>query len=225
MDREVQMTPELIKSVSDKFSLEIVFILDLTGANIREITGLDQCINLLVLNLSHNKISRIRGLATCIELVTLDLSFNEIGKIEGLRTLAKLEKLDLSSNRISNLSGINDLQVLPKLRCLNFQQFDLNDSNPICSQADYRSNVLSLLPQIISLDSHRKKVNVILREDLSKYEVSLKGVKLNMDNKPWISGSFMKEDKFSIEDNEIKSLIRECKSLLSKGDSILNGVR
>ena len=219
------MSNELIKSVTDKFCLEIVFILDLTGAGIREITCLEQCINLLHLNLSHNRINRIRGINTCIDLVFLDLSYNEIPKIEGLRALTKLEKLDLSSNRINTLTNLNELQALAKLRNLSFQQFDFNDSNPICRDHDYRSNVFSILSQITSLDGHRKKSSVISKDDFSKYEVNTKDIKLNMDSKPWVSQFPAKEEKLNIDDTEFKSLIRECKSLLNKGDQILANVR
>lgn len=219
------MSPELIKSVSDKFCLEIVFILDLAGAGIREICSLELCTNLMHLNLSHNRINRIRGLAACTELVLLDLSHNEIVKIEGLRGLVKLERLDLSANKIASLVGINELQPFAKLRGLSFQSFGFNEVNPICRDNDYRSNVLSLLPQLTSLDGHRKKIPVMPKEDFSKYEVSLKDVKLNMDNKPWVSVLSMKEEKGLIDDAEIKSAIRECRSLLNKGDQILAGVR
>jgi Leucine-rich repeat len=225
MDRDVQLTPELIKSVSDKFSLEIIFILDLTGAGVREITNIDLCINLLHLNLSHNKISRIRGVGACTELVLLDLSCNDIGKIEGLRTLSKLERLDLSGNKIASLNGINDIQSLPKLRCLNFQQFDFTDQNPVCRESNYRENVFNSMLQIASLDGHRKKSNVISRQDLSKYEVNTKSIKLNIDNKPWVGPYASKEDRFVADDSEIKSLLKECKSILTKGDQILSNVR
>ena len=225
MEREVQLSPELIKSVTDKFCLEIVFILDLAGAGIREICSLDQCINLLHLNLSHNKISRIRGLNACTDLVFLDLSYNEIAKIEGLRTLTKLEKLDLSSNKITSLAGLNEVQGLTKLKCLSFQQFNLNDSNPVCRENDYRSTVFSGLPQIISLDGHRKKLVIIAKDDWAKYEINSKGIKLNMDNKPWVGNFLVKDEKYAVDDSEIKSLMRECRSILNKGDQILANVR
>ena len=216
---EVQMTSELIKSVADKFCLEIVFILDLAGAGIR------QCINLMHLNLSHNRINRIRGLSSCVELVFLDLSNNEIPKVEGLRGLVMLERLDLSANKISTLVGINDLQGLPRLRGLSFQTFGFNDTNPICRDGDYRSNLLSLLPQITSLDGQRKKSPFVNKEDFSKYETNSKDIRLNMDNRPWVGPVTFKEEKNTVDDSEVKSAIRECKSLLLKGDQILAGLR
>jgi hypothetical protein len=225
MDREVQLSYELIKSVSDKFSLDIVFILDLAGAGIREICNLELCVNLLHLNLSHNKILKIRGLQTCVELVFVDLSFNQISKIEGFRGLNKLERLDLSSNKITSLSGIAEFQSMPKLRCLSFQGFDFQDSNPVCRDSEYRSSIYATLPNLVSLDGHRKKVGVLAPEDFSKYEMSLKGVKLNMDNKPWVQPFPVLEGKVGLDDNELKSMIRECKSLLAKGDGILGGVK
>ena len=225
MDREVQLSYELIKSVSDKFSLEIVFILDLTGAGVREIANLDLCVNLLHLNLSHNKISKIRGLQTCIELVLIDLSFNQISKIEGFRGLSKLERLDLSANKITSLSGLAEFQSMPKLRCLSFQGFDMQDSNPVCRDSEYRNSVAATLPNLTSLDGHRKKLGLLVSEDLSKYETSLKGVKLNMDNKPWVQPFPVLESKLVVDDNELKSMIRECRSLLGRGDSILGGIK
>lgn len=225
MDRDVQLSYELIKSVSDKFSVEIVFILDLTGIGIREISNLDLCINLLHLNLSHNRILRIRGLQTLTELVLIDLSFNQISKIEGFRGLNKLEKIDLSSNKISTLSGLVEFQPMIKLRCLSFQTFDMQDTNPLCRDSEYRNAVFSTLPGLISLDGHRKKSGVLVGEDYSKYEMSSKSVKLNMDNKPWVQETGTVDKRVLIDDSELKSLFRECRSLLSKGENILGGVK
>lgn len=225
MDREVQLTYELVKSISDKFSLEIVFILDLTGIGLKEISSLDLCINLLHLNLSHNRLTRIRGIQTLSDLVLIDLSFNQITKIEGFRGLNKLEKIDLSSNKIATLSGLVEFQPMTKLRCLSFQSFDFQDTNPLCRDPEYRNAVFSTLPGLVSLDGHRKKSGVLAAEDCSKYEISLKGVKLNMDNKPWVNDSGVSDKKVVVDDGELKSLFRESRSLLSKGENILGGVK
>lgn len=226
MDREAQLTPEIIKAAADRFSLEIVFILDMPATGIREIKNLEACINLMHLNLSNNRITRMKGLEACVEITYLDLSYNQIQKIEGLRSLVKLEKLELQGNRINNMNNISELTGLTKLRHILLQNFDFSDPNIICAEAGYRDAILQILPALRSLDGHRRHLPMLQRGELTKYEINLSVGKINLDNKPWVDTSKLTIDGFSkAEDNDIKSLIRECKSLLATGDDILRGVR
>ncbi|CAG9335431.1 unnamed protein product [Blepharisma stoltei] len=225
MEREAQLTPELIKAASDRFSLDIVFILDLPAAGIREIKNLEGCVNLLHLNLSNNRISRIKGLEACVELTYIDLSYNQISKIEGLRACVKLEKLELQGNRINNMNGISELQPLAKLRHLSFQNYDFSDPNIICAEAGYRDAILGLLTGLRSLDGHRKHLPMLERGELSKYEINVNVGKVHLDTKPWINGDRVFGEMPRIDDTELKNLIKECKFMLSSGDEILKRVK
>ena len=78
MENETRMTEEMIKALTEKFSLATVFILEMPRMNIKEIASLEKCENMLHLNLSNNAISRIRGLQKCVALEWLNLSGNQI---------------------------------------------------------------------------------------------------------------------------------------------------
>jgi internalin A len=95
MEQEIRMTEEMIKAITEKFSLATVFVLELPRFAIRDINALDGCINLLHLNLSQNQITKIKGLQKCINLEWLVLAQNKIMTIEGLAGCAKLKRLEI----------------------------------------------------------------------------------------------------------------------------------
>ena len=89
--------------------------LDLTGNEIIDIGDLSGLKNLKTLTLSENKIDKISGLSGLSNLTQLDLNYNEIEEISGLSELSNLEYLNLDNNKIievSNLSGLKNLKGL-----------------------------------------------------------------------------------------------------------------
>ncbi len=80
-----------------------------------DLTGLEQCVNILTLSLVNNQIADIGALASLTKLEDLNLSQNQISEIDALADLTGLWNLNLRDNQIGDidpLSGLTDLQYL-----------------------------------------------------------------------------------------------------------------
>ncbi|XP_053459141.1 leucine-rich repeat-containing protein 9 isoform X4 [Nycticebus coucang] len=124
--------------------------LTIVAQDIKEISGLETCVQLKELWIAECCIEKIGGLQECRNLEKLYLYYNKISKIENLEKLIKLQVLWLNHNTIKNIEGLqalknlNDLNLAGNLissigRCLdpNEQLERLNLSgNQICSFKD-----------------------------------------------------------------------------------------
>jgi Leucine-rich repeat (LRR) protein len=89
--------------------------LELSGYNIRDLSGLEFCTNIVTLDLSNNLIHDITHVGYLHLLEELDLSFNQISQIDVLSELEYLKILDLSFNQIKDirsLLGLNHLEYV-----------------------------------------------------------------------------------------------------------------
>lgn len=225
MEKTTTLSPDVIKAVTDKFSLEIVFILELQSAGIKDLAGIEQCTNLLHLILSHNKITRIRHLTNCCSLVHLDLSYNQLVKIEGLGQCLKLERIDLQGNRINSFSSTTEVSNLPSLRILYLQEYNFTGNNPICREEGYRQIVFDSIASLQALDGHRKHLPVLVHENYSQYDSGLSEADVRIDNTPWVKAGKLPRDRVSFKDEELDSLLRDCSTLLSRGNKILESIQ
>ncbi|XP_008581575.1 PREDICTED: leucine-rich repeat-containing protein 9-like [Galeopterus variegatus] len=121
--------------------------LTIVAQDIKEISGLETCLQLKELWIAECCIEKIGGLQECRNLEKLYLYYNKISKIENLEKLIKLEVLWLNHNTIKSIEGLQTLKNLSDLnlagnfistigRCLdpNEQLEKLNLSgNQICS--------------------------------------------------------------------------------------------
>ena len=83
--------------------LKNVYVLEVDGKGIRDLTGLEKCKNLAQLKLSHNEIADVKPLKDLTNLQSLDLSKNKISDVAPLAGLTKLQYLELSDNQISKV--------------------------------------------------------------------------------------------------------------------------
>ncbi|XP_035117929.2 leucine-rich repeat-containing protein 9 isoform X2 [Callithrix jacchus] len=90
--------------------------LTIVAQDIKEISGLETCLQLKELWITECCIEKIEGLQECRNLEKLYLYFNKISKIENLEKLIKLKVLWLNHNTIKNIEG---LQTLKNLKDLN----------------------------------------------------------------------------------------------------------
>lgn len=81
-------------------------------AGIKDLTGLENAVNLLYLTLSENQISDISPLTGLTQLISLDLRNNQIGDISPLTQLTNLIILYLSQNRIADIRPLSQLAEL-----------------------------------------------------------------------------------------------------------------
>ncbi|KAG8431499.1 hypothetical protein GDO86_018535 [Hymenochirus boettgeri] len=107
------------------------------------------------INLSYNTLTDLRGFRDVVDkllvepsnLSWIDLSFNDLSAIDSVLTSYRsLCVLNLHGNSISHLSQVDKLAALPNLKSLTLH------GNPINGETGYRSYVLSVLPQLKSLD-------------------------------------------------------------------------
>ena len=98
-----------------KTELAKLTVLDATGIDITDLTGLEHATQLTVLNLEKNDISDITPLTQLTQLTELDLSANQIRDITPLTQLTQLTELDLSANQIRDVTPLTGLISLERL--------------------------------------------------------------------------------------------------------------
>jgi len=88
--------------------------LDLSGYDIVDLKGAENCVNIRSMNLSGNKLDKINDLSELGRLESLYLAENNIKNIDCLEGLKSLRELDISFN------DIRDISVLKKLDGLRY---------------------------------------------------------------------------------------------------------
>jgi hypothetical protein len=83
--------------------------LSANNRKIKDLTGLEYCMNLHVLHLADNNLRDISPLSGLTSLEFLELSYNKISDIGPLSGLDNLTSLGLSYNNISDLSPLSEL--------------------------------------------------------------------------------------------------------------------
>jgi Leucine-rich repeat (LRR) protein len=132
--------------------LEILEALNASGMEITDLTGIEDCINLMFLVLEYNKITDTTPLTYLTKLVSLNLSDNEIEDLMPLAGLMNLTHLYLGGNKITeanmsylegllnlthlsldynNISDIDSLIGLKKLVNLNLNENIIEDIKPL----------------------------------------------------------------------------------------------
>ena len=128
LDEKAELNDEKLKSL---------FVLDATGKDIADLTGLAKCPNLASirltkgrvvdlsplkdlpnlqsLDLSGNKVVDLGPLAGLIRLQYLNLADNEVEKVDPLAGLKELNALDLSGNKVADLKPVAGLSRLASL--------------------------------------------------------------------------------------------------------------
>ena len=157
MIKDVNLSDEYLKAVTGKFDLETVFNLELVNKSISNIGSIPKCTSLLYLDLNHNNISSISGIQTLVHVMFLDLSFNKISDISYLHTFRDLINCKLQGNNIKGPfpSFFANMKKLEKLTFHEYNtnsQPNINTSNPLCQNDNYRQEVLNAVPQLMWLD-------------------------------------------------------------------------
>ncbi|XP_055989754.1 leucine-rich repeat-containing protein 9 [Sorex fumeus] len=89
--------------------------LTIVAQDIKEISGLQSCLQLKELWIAECCLDTIKGLQECKQLEKLYLYCNKISRIENLEKLLKLEVVWLNHNIIKNIEGLNTLKNLKDL--------------------------------------------------------------------------------------------------------------
>lgn len=95
--------------------LKKVYFLEARGKGIKDLTGMEKCVNLAQLNLTKNEISDVTALKDLKNLQSLDLSHNKIADAGPLGNIGALQYLELTDNRIADLAPLGKLSKLSAL--------------------------------------------------------------------------------------------------------------
>lgn len=95
--------------------LKNVWSLDANKKGIRDLTGLEHCINLGDAKLAGNEIIDVTPLRTCGSIQLLDLADNQVNNPSCLGDLKKLQYLNLENNQVKSLDGLENCVALNSL--------------------------------------------------------------------------------------------------------------
>jgi len=105
---EMRVRKAIEKPTGDIYrsDLEKITTLDGSICNIKDLTGLEYCVNLAELTLHSNLVTDISPLANLTAMRGLNLQDNRIEDISALAGLTNLNRLYLTKNRISDISPL-----------------------------------------------------------------------------------------------------------------------
>ncbi len=118
------------KPIGDLFQDDVADITDLDSENygntIKDLSGIENLVNLTSIELNDNEISDISGLKSLTNLKVVYLNHNEISDISVFRNLPELQYLELGNNKISDISIITSLPNLTHLELGNNKITDIS---------------------------------------------------------------------------------------------------
>jgi Leucine-rich repeat (LRR) protein len=159
LDAKGDLSDEMLKNV---------YILEATGKNIKDLSGLEKCINLASLRLDKNQIVDLKALKGLVNLQSLDLSHNQISDISPVAGLTKLQYIELSGNKIIKIDALKNLTALASLYLSENQ---IGDLTPIEGLTKLSS--LSLAKNKIINLTPLAKVNHLMTLDLKDNDISI----------------------------------------------------
>ena len=149
-----------------KSELEHITKVAANRKNIKNLEGLQYCINATAIALPNNEIEDLSPISNLTKVVDLELEGNQISDLEPLKNLKNLKLLNLNNNQIIDLNPLSNLNLLEDLSLANNKVTNIKS---IC-------NLYSL--EVINLDNNKIKD----LDDLSKlknmYSLSLDNTNL-----------------------------------------------
>ncbi|CAL6025213.1 leucine-rich_repeat domain-containing protein [Hexamita inflata] len=102
--------------------------LQVNYCDLKQLSGIEQMLQLTELNLSTNSLENVDPLSTLVNLVFLDLTYNKITDISPLHKLVKLQTLLSYRNSIQSLYPLRNSQ---NLEFLNLGSNNITDLHPL----------------------------------------------------------------------------------------------
>lgn len=148
--REALGKPEATLTDADLASLEVLDALD---GGVRDLTGIEKCVNLRDLDLHQNLVSDLSPLSSLRKLEDLHLGDNRFTDLQPLAGLVELASLSIHMNRLSDLTALSDLR---KLHSLDLAVNNVRDTAPLAGLAglerlDLRLNQLTDIAPLAGL--------------------------------------------------------------------------
>mmetsp|Transcript_4690 Transcript_4690/g.17630 ORF Transcript_4690/g.17630 Transcript_4690/m.17630 type:complete len:214 (-) Transcript_4690:39-680(-) len=151
------------------------------------------------IDLSNNSIQALSNFPKLVHLQSLYLCHNQMHTIQQNlhEFLPNLNTLNLTNNKIASLDEVSHLKQCSKLENLVLKE------NPVCSVAQYRQQVIRLLPQLKYLD--HLKVKKQEREQVQQ-----------MESETFEPGKVMPQEQMGLtqeQKDEILNKLKEATSL------------
>lgn len=215
MEKKTEVSQQFLKSYTNKFDAETIFILNLPNRSIASLGSIGDCINLIYLDVSQNQIKDISNLANCKQLQFLKLGKNSISDVSALSNLAGLIHLDLYGNQLKTVKSLAPLKDIKTLNSLVLKSPDEKFVNPCCEETNYRESVFGLLSQLNRLDGVNKKQKPLTDSKIPEQKKI--NFVLNIPTQYWYTKEYPKlEGKTSIQLDEgtLKNNMDTCKNMI-----------
>jgi len=154
--------PSLKAAIEEALGIEDVTItemrtltrLEVTDANVFDLTGLQHATNLTYLDLTGNNIMDVNAVGSLTKLTVLGLGYNRISDCSALARLTQLEQLALEGNQVSDIAP---LQALTKLQAVNFNDNQIRHIDAMALWADLQvlwlnNNAISTISPVVGLE-------------------------------------------------------------------------
>jgi internalin A len=106
-------------------ALQNLYDLEVSGKEIRDLSGLEKCKNLALLKLTKSQVENLKPLEGLANLQSVDLSDNQISDLGPIAKLTNLQYLNLANNKIEKLDALKGLDHLMALDLSGNQVQDL----------------------------------------------------------------------------------------------------
>ena len=199
--------------------VKAITVLVATGKNIKDISGIENLVNLNRINLEKNSISNIEPLKQLNNLEEVCLDNNEIKDINALENITSIESLSLSSNRIEDISILKNLKNIEKL---DLGKNEITDISPLAEMQyleylNLSSNKINNIDKLNSLEN----LNSLYLEKNSVTSFSgVKGIYNNIKNK-----DFKMEDEAKKEVAAKPVVPKEQQVVIQKSTSLKRNSR
>ena len=152
--------------VIDSKDLQAICFLDGSHQQIKDLSGLQYCINLRELRLGDNQLTELNALSTCTLMKSLDLSNNAIKDITPLKSMERLRFLNLDNNQIQDLTPIAGMKLLTSVYASSnnlsqlepLRQITRLHSLFLANNSIEDISALSSLLQLTTLDLRQNKI-------------------------------------------------------------------
>lgn len=118
-----------------------IILLSLNHCNLTSLSFLKGLDSLKLLNVSDNQLKNLTGVQRCLNLAELYANNNQLISLADLRTLKSLKVLSVAHNVIADVAEFQSLRKCQSLSIIRLV------GNPICIARDHASAVTSALPR------------------------------------------------------------------------------
>ena len=154
------------KELTDE-DLTKIYLLEAKGKGIKDLTGLEKCVNLQLIDLAQNEITDVTPLKGLKALQSLTLANNKITDLGPIAGITALQYIEASNNQIRSLPP---LDALTRLSALYIAGNQISDVTPVVkltklSSLDLAGNQITCVEALAELKGLSRR-KVLLRHAL-----------------------------------------------------------